>query len=197
MALRYIVIAIFGLVVGGLFALSLGGLGPPNSSTVVGGKALVGGPFRLTDHNGAAFTERDLLGRHALVFFGFTHCPDICPSGLQTMAAALDQLGDKSEQVVPVFITLDPERDTAPVLAQYVKSFHPRLIGLTGSRAESEAAAKAYRVWAKRVDDGETGTYSFDHSSIIYWIDPQGAFVAPFGHGTRADQIADRLRAAL
>ena len=134
-------VAAFWLLPGGperLFA--------PAQSLRTKGKALIGGPFKLVDHTGKTVTEKDFAGRKMLVFFGFTHCPDICPSGLQVMSAALDQLGDKAGAVVPIFVTVDPERDTPEVMAKYVTSFHPRLVGLTGSQDAIKTTAKAYRV---------------------------------------------------
>ena len=115
-------------------------------------------------------------------------------SGLQVMAAALDKLGRKAEKVVPVFITLDPERDTPEQLAQYVPSFHPRLVGLTGSLEEIAAAARAYRVYFKKVkDEKSTAPYTIDHTALIYLMGPDGTYVAHFNHATGVDTIADRL----
>ena len=120
-----------------------------------------------------------------LVFFGFTYCPDVCPTALQVMAAALDKLGPKAERITPVLITVDPERDTPAQLASYVKSFHPRLVGLTGTPAEIDAVAKAYRVYVKKVPDPKsTAGYTIDHSSIIYVMGPDGAYRTHFTHAT-------------
>jgi cytochrome oxidase Cu insertion factor (SCO1/SenC/PrrC family) len=158
------------------------------------GEALVGGPFSLTDHNGRRVTEKDFRGRPMLVFFGFTFCPDICPSGLQVMTAALDQLGPKAEKVVPVFITIDPERDTPEQLKLYLASFHPRLVGLSGSVQEVAAVAKAYRVYFKKVkDERSSADYTMDHSAILYLMDSKGRFVAHFSHATTADKLAESL----
>jgi protein SCO1/2 len=129
-----------------------------------------------------------------VVVFGFTFCPDICPSELQVVSAAIEKLGPKAEQVVPILITVDPERDTPEQLARYVSSFHPRLIGLTGTRSEVDAAAKAYRVYARRVEDPKsTAGYTIDHSAIIYVMGPDGAYRTHFTHTTNADAIAERL----
>jgi len=162
------------------------------------GQALIGGPFALTDHTGKRITDRDFRGKSLIVYFGYTFCPDVCPAGLQVIAAALDKLGPKAERVQPLFITLDPERDTPAQLAAYVPSFHPRLIGLTGTPAEIAAVAKAYRVYFKRVDDPKsTAGYSIDHSAIIYLMGPDGAFVAHFTPTTGADAMAERLAKVL
>jgi protein SCO1/2 len=154
----------------------------------------VGGPFSLIDHTGKRVTDQDFRGRTMLVFFGFTYCPDVCPSGLQVISAALDKLGPKAEQITPVLITIDPERDTPEQLAMYVKSFHPRLVGLTGTPAEVEAVAKAYRVYYKRVADAKsTAGYTMDHSAIIYVMGPDGAFRTHFTYAISVDAMADRL----
>jgi cytochrome oxidase Cu insertion factor (SCO1/SenC/PrrC family) len=153
------------------------------------GQALVGGPFSLVDQNGRRVSDKDFLGRPMLVFFGFTFCPDICPSGLQVMAAALDKLGPKGERIVPVFVTIDPERDT-PELA----SFHPRLVGLSGTLAEITDVAKKYRVYFKKVkDEKSSADYTMDHSTIMYLMDAKGQFVAHFSHATSADKLAEGL----
>lgn len=193
-------LALAGVVVGAAAALAvfpqarerlLPGAG---SNVKVIGQALIGGPFELTDHTGKRVTDRDFRGRTMVVVFGFTFCPDICPSELQVVSAAIEKLGPKAEQVVPILITVDPERDTPEQLARYVSSFHPRLIGLTGTRSEVDAAAKAYRVYARRVEDPKsTAGYTIDHSAIIYVMGPDGAYRTHFTHTTNADAIAERL----
>jgi cytochrome oxidase Cu insertion factor (SCO1/SenC/PrrC family) len=158
------------------------------------GQALVGGPFSLNDQNGRRVTEKDFIGRPMLVFFGFTFCPDICPSGLQVMAAALDKLGAKGERIVPVFVTIDPERDTPEQLKSYLASFHPRLVGLSGTLAEITDVAKKYRVYFKKVkDEKSSADYTMDHSTIMYLMDANGQFVAHFSHATSADKLAEGL----
>lgn len=161
---------------------------------VTTGTALVGGPFQLTDHTGKKVTDRDFRGQYMLVFFGFTNCPDICPTGLQVMTAALDQIGSKAERFTPLFISVDHERDRPELLADYVKAFHPRLVGLTGTADEVNAVAKAYRVYFKKVPNGPgPEDYTMDHTSIIYLMGPDGAFVSHFTHATPVDAIATRL----
>jgi protein SCO1/2 len=132
-----------------------------------------------------------------LVYFGFTFCPDVCPTALQVMAAALEKLAPKqADQVVPVLISVDPERDTPAQLGMYVKSFHPRLVGLTGSEAEIEAVTKAYRVYVKKVPDPKSSAgYTMDHSSIIYLMGPDGRYRTHFTHATNPDAMAERLSA--
>lgn len=158
------------------------------------GRAAIGGPFSLIDTTGTRRTEKDYLGKPMLVFFGFTNCPDICPSALQTITVALDTLGDKADRLTPVFITLDPERDTPEVLAAYVKSFHSRIQGLTGSPEEVQAAIKAYRVYAKKVaDESDPSRYSVDHSGFFYLMDAQGTYLTHFPHSIDAEQLAAKL----
>jgi cytochrome oxidase Cu insertion factor (SCO1/SenC/PrrC family) len=195
--LKLALIVLAGLTVGAAAALAIfpaarERLLPAGASSV--GRALVGGPFALTDQNGKRVTDKDFRGRYTLVFFGFTMCPDVCPSALQVMAAALDKLGAKGQQLTPVFITVDPERDTPAQLAGYVKSFHPRLVGLTGTPADIEAVTKAYRVYVKKVSDPKSSAgYTFDHSAIIYLMGPDGAYLAHFTHATNPDAMAERL----
>lgn len=194
---------IAGLVAAGLLAGSLlaylmvsgTGLSP---TVQVTGKPAVGGPFTLTDHTGKRVTDKDFLGKYMLLFFGFTNCPDICPSGLQVMTAALDKVGAKAADVIPIFVTLDAKRDTPEKLAQYLKSFHPRLVGLTGTEEEVAAAAKAYRVYAQKVaDESSPDSYSYDHSAIFYLMGKDGVFLSPLPHTTSVDELADALTAAL
>lgn len=163
----------------------------PGDGTRSFGVAAVGGPFTLTDHNGRRVTEKDFSGRYMLVFFGFTYCPDVCPTALQVSAAALDKLGSKADRVIPVFISVDPERDTAEQLKSYVSSFHPRLVGLTGTVEEVTAAAKAYRAyWRKVKDDRSSAGYTIDHTSIVYLMGPDGKFLTHFTHATSVDAMA-------
>jgi cytochrome oxidase Cu insertion factor (SCO1/SenC/PrrC family) len=166
----------------------------PAAGVKVIGQALVGGPFTLTDHKGRRVTDQDFRGRHMLVFFGFTLCPDVCPTALQVASEALNKLGPKAERFVPIFISVDPERDTPSQLASYVESFHPQLIGLTGSQAEIDAVVKAYRVYVRRVEDPKSSAgYTFDHTSLIYVMGPDGAYRTHFTHTTNADAMAERL----
>jgi protein SCO1/2 len=192
--------ALCAFALGGLAALALvPGLREqlaPRSVSV--GRALVGGPFALTDHTGKRVTDRDFRGRYILLMFGFTYCPDICPSGLQVMAAALDKLGAKAGKIAPVFVSLDPERDTPQQMAQYVASFHPRLVGLTGSLEEVDAAAKAYRVYYKKVRDAQSSApYTIDHSALIYLMGPDGSYVAHFPHAIGVEALASRIAKVL
>ena len=178
---------------GGVVALLLGrGASDPNVATT--GKALIGGSFTLADQHGKTVTDRDFRGRYMLVFFGFTHCPDICPAELQVISASLDDLGPKADEVVPIFITLDPERDTPEVMADYVKNFGSRFVGLTGSQEAIADAAKAYRIsYSKFQEDGRGSDYSIDHSALVYLMDKDGEYVTHFAYGTPAAKITETL----
>lgn len=155
------------------------------------GKAAIGGPFNLIDHNGKAVSEKDFLGKWNLFYFGFTHCPDICPDELQKMASAIDKIKEKSGlEVVPVFISVDPERDTVEQVREYVKEFHPKLIGLTGSSDEVKKTARAYRVYYMKTEE-EGSDYLVDHSIVMYLMDPNMEFVKFFGKNMDDASLAD------
>ena len=158
--------------------------------------AAIGGPFRLTDQDGRTVTEQDLNGHPSLVFFGFTHCPDICPTTLFDISEVMRALGADADRTHAVFITVDPERDTAPVLKDYMSSFDPHLSALTGDLPSITAVAKEYRVYFKKVPlDG--GGYTMDHTAIVYLMDKDGRFVAPFNMRRTADVAAADLRKRL
>ncbi|WP_341894972.1 SCO family protein [Ferrovibrio terrae] len=162
------------------------------------GVVSIGGPFSLTDQDGRTVSDKDFAGKLMLVYFGFTNCPDICPTGLQTIALAMDELGAAGATVQPILITVDPERDTPPVLKEYVQAFHERLIGLTGTPEQIAAVAKAYRVYYQKVvlKDSSLG-YSVDHSGFIYLMDGKGQYLTHFRHDATPDQMAQRIRAKL
>src|SRR4051812_26647227 len=158
----------------------------------------VGGPFELTDHTGKPRTERDFRGKLMLVYFGFTYCPDICPTDLQAIGLAIDKLGADGDSVQPLFITVDPERDTAEHLAEYVPMFHPRLIGLTGSMDAVRKAADAYKVYFAKVPIGkESGDYTVDHTAFIYLMDRDGNYLGFFPPGTTAERMVEIIRPRL
>jgi protein SCO1/2 len=157
------------------------------------GPSAIGGPFSLIDQHGKAVTDQDLKGHPALVFFGYTHCPDVCPTTLFDVSEMLRALGPDAGRASALFITVDPERDTAPVIKDYLSSFDPHLRGATGEPKAVEAAEKAYRVYAKKVP-GENGDYSMDHTALVYLMDKQGRFVAPFSLKRRPEDAAAELR---
>ena len=200
MRTRLISFIIGGFLIGALAGAAILLVTTPHGGQPVqsSGTALVGGPFSLLGTDGKTVTDADFRGRYMLIFFGFTHCPDICPAELQIIAQALDGLGDKGKKVVPVFVTLDPERDTPEVMGQYVKSFGPNFVGLTGTPEAIAAAAKAYRVAYAKVENKESpGAYSVDHSALAYLMDPEGKYVTHFTYGTNADQMAEKLNKIL
>jgi len=156
-------------------------MAPPAPRATSVGEADIRSEFALMDHTGRAVTEADFAGRWQLVFFGFTHCPDICPTTLAYMASVLDLLGPQADRVAPLFITVDPVRDTVPVMAEYVSAFHPRLDGLTGTEAQVAEAAQAFRTWYERVEEKTAPDgYMMAHAGHIYLMDPDGRFEAVF-----------------
>jgi protein SCO1/2 len=182
----------------------------------------IGGPFELVAHSGETVTDAAFRGKFMLVFFGYTFCPDVCPTDLQVMSQALDLLGENGEAVQPIFITVDPERDTTEAMSEYVGAFHPRLVGLTGTKKQVAAAAKAYRaayfkVFYPPFDDtedeggGEEGgkeaaeedseedneDYLVNHSAFTYLMGPDGRYLTVFPHKTTAEEMAKAIAAEL
>lgn len=156
--------------------------------------ASIGGPFELVDHTGRTVTQADYPGKFLLVYFGYTYCPDVCPTELLVVGQALDELGDDADDIQPLFITVDPERDDVELMAQYVPSFHPRMVGLTGSMEQVIAAAKAYRVYFRKGPVGDDGQYLMEHTSITYLIDPDGEYVIHFTYGQGPEKMAEIIR---
>jgi cytochrome oxidase Cu insertion factor (SCO1/SenC/PrrC family) len=156
----------------------------------------VGGPFALVDHTGTPRTDAEFRGKLLLLYFGFTFCPDVCPTDLQSIGLAIDQLGKSGEGVQPLFVTLDPDRDTPQHLANYVPFFHPRLIGLTGDASSIRQAARAYKVYYAKVPTSEND-YTVDHSGYIYLMDRAGQYLGFFPPGTPPDRMADVIRPLL
>ncbi|GMN40359.1 hypothetical protein TIFTF001_009583 [Ficus carica] len=157
------------------------------------GKAAIGGPFNLINHEGKCVTEKDFLGKWNLIYFGFTHCPDICPDELQKLAAAVDKIKEKAGiEIVPVFISVDPERDTVEQVGEYVKEFHPKLIGLTGNSDEIRNVARAYRVYYMKTAE-EDSDYLVDHSIVMYLMGPDMLFVKFFGKNNDVDSLTDGI----
>jgi protein SCO1/2 len=196
MKIRLISFIIAGFLIGALGGAAVLILNTPRQGQPVEilGTALIGGPFALVDQNGKQVTDQDFRGRDMLVFFGFTHCPDICPAELQVMAQALDQLGDKAKKVVPIFISVDPERDTPEAMKAYVESFGPNFVGLTGSAEAVAAAAKAYRVSYSKIENkASPGDYSVDHSALAYLMGPDGKYLTHFAYGMTPKEMAEKL----
>jgi protein SCO1/2 len=166
------------------------------SSSVGPAIAAVGGPFQLVDQDGKTVSDADMKGRPFLVFFGYTHCPDVCPTTLFEMSQMLHALGPDAGRIGALFITVDPERDTPAVLKDYLASFDPHLRGLTGGPAAVDAALKAYRVYAKKVPLKD-GDYTMDHTAVVYLMDKNGRFVAPFNMKRTAEAEAADVRGYL
>jgi protein SCO1/2 len=167
-----------------------------NSKVSGTGEALVGGPFQLTDHTGKAVTDQDFLGQNLLIYFGFTYCPDVCPTELAKIAAAVDLLPEDAN-VTPVFITIDPERDGVEEVKAYAEAFHPKMVGLTGTLEQIRAVAKAYRVYYAKATGSDATDYLMDHSSIIYFMGKDGKYIAHFTINTTPEEMAERIREAL
>lgn len=163
--------------------------------TPEGGGASIGGPFVLVDEKGNTVTDADFRGRPLLVYFGYTYCPDVCPTTLTTIAEALDRLGDKGRDIAVLFITVDPERDLPEDVGDYARAFHPQVVGLTGTTEQVAAAARAYRVYfakaAQNPDDPED--YAVDHSAYTYLMGRDGTFLAHFPHGVSPTDMAERI----
>jgi protein SCO1/2 len=160
------------------------------------GRGPIGGPFRLTDHTGRLRSDSEFRGHLMLVYFGYTFCPDVCPTDLQAITIALNALGPLARQVQPIFITIDPERDTT-VLAEYISAFHPSLIGLTGSPAEIRKVANAYKAFYTKVSDEQSGAYSIDHSGVIYLMGRNGEYLGFMPPKTSPERLAEILRTHL
>lgn len=188
------VIVVLGAFLAGL-VLFLGaiylvtGLAPAPTASA----SAIGGPFNLVDENGKPFTDQDMKGKPYLVFFGYTHCPDICPTTLFDMSQLYRKLGPDADKVGALFITVDPARDTQAVLKDYLASFDPHLRGLTGGQNAIDQAIRGYRVYAKKVPL-EGGNYAMDHTALVYLMDKDGHFVAPFNMQRSVDAEATDLR---
>ena len=202
MRLKVVAVSALSLVFGMLIAVAVfpnsirGLLDQPKSWSV--GKAQIGGPFQLIDHNENTVSDKTYAGKHLLVFFGFTYCPDICPAALQKVSLVMDKLGSKANNLKPLFISVDPERDTVAQLKLYMSNFDNRIAGLTGSIEQIADAVKVYRAYAKkRVDPSTSGGYTMDHSSFIYLMAPDGNFITHFTHVSPVDKMVERLTEAL
>ena len=157
------------------------------------GSGAIGGPFALTAGDGTIVTDRSLRGRWMLIYFGYTNCPNICPTTLSAVADALDKLGPLAGKVQPLFVTVDPERDTPAAVAEYTKAFDPRIIGLTGAPAEISAVAKEYRVFVKKVPGKTPSEYWVEHSSYLYVVGPDGSYATLIADSQDSAAIASRL----
>jgi protein SCO1/2 len=187
-----LLLAAFLVGLAGVFAVVLV-LVRPQAGAIVPSAAAIGGPFRLVDQDGRTVTDGDLKGEPTLVFFGFTHCPDVCPTTLMELSDVLDKLGGDAARVHALFITVDPERDTPAEIKDYLSSFNPNLTGLTGDPAAVTEVAKSYRVYVKKVPL-DNGDYTMDHTALVYLMDKNGRFVTPFNLKRRPEDAAADLR---
>lgn len=206
-----VVVAVVGIAIGlgSAARLYLARIAAHDTVDAVSSPA-VGGPFSLIDHTGRPVTDKDFRGKYMLVFFGYTYCPDVCPTDLQVIGNAMDLLGTAGANVQPIFITVDPERDTVEVMADYVGNFHPRLLGLTGTKEQIKAAAKAYRVayfkasepplqggddsGQQDVKNEENQDYLMNHTAFTYLMGPDGQFLELFPNGTSPTDMAAGIR---
>lgn len=196
----------FRVVLWVLIAAIVAGLGtyvvlrdePPrrNDTTVLKPVAGIGGPFQLVDQKKRPFTEKDLLGKPTALFFGYTFCPDVCPTTLLEASTWMKELGADADRFRFVFVSVDPERDTPDKLAEYLASFDPRFVGLSGNRAETDAILKAYRVYARKVD-GQGGEYTMDHTAAVYLLDAEARFVGVINFQEPTDKAMAKIRQLL
>ena len=195
--LRTLRFALWGLV--GLAVVAAAGLWAwrswaPQMTAAVQGEALVGGPFELVNGAGETVTHEDFAGRPFVLFFGFTHCPDVCPTSLFEMAGWIEALGPAADELRFAFVTVDPERDTPAVMRRYVGAFSDRIIPLTGTPAQVDRVLDAYRVYAKKVPL-EDGDYTMDHSAFVYLMDEAGRYEAHITYGEASERALAKLRA--
>lgn len=175
-----------------LTSVSLAACGPAKTEATP--KVRIGGPFQLVDTQGRAVTEKDLLGKPTAIFFGFTYCPEVCPTTLTELTAALKELGSKADKLNVVFVSVDPERDTPEQMKLYLSNFDPHIRGFTGTPDAVAATAKAYRIYYRKIPV-EGGGYTVDHSSAVYLFDRRGEFVEPIAYGQTHERVVAQLKA--
>jgi len=192
----WLVLALIAAAAIGGFLWLKGDQVPQLGRNVITGQIAIGGPYALTDQDGKPRTSTDFGGKYQLIYFGYTFCPDVCPTTLALMAAALDRLGADKDRIVPVFITIDPERDTPAAIKTYVAAFGPQFVGLTGTPDQIAKVEKEFRVYAKK-GPVENGTYAMDHSSVMYLMDPDGKLVSFYDEVTTPENLAQKLKSKL
>ena len=184
---------ISGLILAGAVA-TLMLLAPQQRANVTAsGTAQIGGAFSLIGTKGETVTDKDFRGKYMLIYFGYTFCPDVCPTELSAISEALDKLGPLANRITPLFISIDPERDRPKLVGEYVSNFYKTYVGLTGSKAQIKQVTKAYKVFYSKGKSTEPGEYTMDHSSIIYLMDPKGEYVAFFSYGTAPKIMAQKM----
>ncbi|HPD82981.1 MAG: SCO family protein [Alphaproteobacteria bacterium] len=190
---RFTLLVVIGLAIAGSIAyVQISSDASKKQKSVVASD--FGGPLHLVDQNGKIFTDKDFeAGQYRLIYFGFTYCPAICPTELQRMNTVLKDLGDKGEKITPYFITVDPERDNVDVIKNYISLFHPRMIGLTGTLAQIEEAKKSYKIYAAKIKDETMSDYTMDHSSYIYFINPDNDLLRIFKANDSTEDMVNTI----
>jgi cytochrome oxidase Cu insertion factor (SCO1/SenC/PrrC family) len=173
--------------------IDLGPVAKKTRSMVIAGAPTIGGAFNLVTHEGKAVTDKDFIGKHMLVFFGYTSCPDVCPTEMNTISLAFNQMGSKADKVVPIFISVDPARDSTEIMAEFVAAFDAPIVGLTGSQEQVDKVVKAYKVYAKKVENDDPEFYLMDHTSYTYLMDDKGELSEVFAYGTSPEKIAKTI----
>ncbi len=193
-----------GIIIGIVLIVAIGfALKPDNANTpapTTSGQAIIGGNFALTDDTGERRTNHDFSNNYMLIYFGYSFCPDVCPLDLQKISMALSLLEEENIDISalqPLFITVDPERDTPEMMHEYLENFHPKILGLSGSLDDVKIAAQAYRVYFNKGDVDEGGSYLMDHSSIMYLMGPTGTYLRHFSPQATPQQLADGIKAVL
>lgn len=157
-------------------------------------KSLIGGEYTLTDHHGKTYSSAMNKGQLQLIYFGFTHCPDVCPTDIAIISEALENLGNDADAVTPIFITIDPKRDTPEVMKEFLSNFYPSFIGLTGSETEIKQVEASFKVYAHQGEKEKNGNYTMDHSAITYLMDANGQYITHFSHDTPVEEIEKAIR---
>ena len=189
-------VALIAAMIAGILLWRMADRLPGLGRTITSGRIAVGGPYALINQDGKPRASTGFGGKYQLIYFGYTFCPDVCPTTLAVMAAALDKMGPAQDRIVPVFITIDPARDKPEVLKKYLAAFGPRFVGLTGTDQQIAAVEKEFRVYAKK-QPVTGGTYAMDHSSVIYLMGPYGNLVSFFDEVTEPEALAKELKAKL
>jgi cytochrome oxidase Cu insertion factor (SCO1/SenC/PrrC family) len=170
----------------------------PTKGPMGSGTALIGGPFTMVNQKGETVTEKNFEGKYTIYFFGFTFCPDVCPTELQVLTAALKELGPDAAKITPVFVSVDPERDSPKIIGEYVANFDPRFVGLTGTPEQLAVMARAFHIYYKKVaNENDAQNYGMDHPSILYLMEPDGKFAKHFPYTTDAKKLALELKSVL
>ena len=170
----------------------------PSKGPIGSGTALIGGPFTMVNQKGETVTDKNFEGHYTIYFFGYTFCPDVCPTELQVLSAALKELGPDASKITPVFVSIDPERDTPKIIGEYVANFDSRIVGLTGTPEQLAAMARTFHIFYQKVPNAkDVQNYDMDHSSILYLMGPDGKFTKHFPYTTDAKALALELKSVL